>query len=324
MLISSQDAKIAGCVCAGLSLIILIIRVVASRIKQGSFDVSSIVCVTAIVVVTARIVVNQYVLSYGTSNDALYSKVQYFDSADLRTLKIGSVLALIARLLITTFYWLQTCLLLLFYSRIFEIRARWTTILIRICWMAIPLSYVAVVLATLLECYPFRLYWQVEPPPGKCIRAYIQLLTQGISNIVLDLMLLAISCPLIAIRHRTLSETLRVGALFCLGFFCMIVTAVRIGYIYAEESYQPVRSFWASIQMLVSCFVANAPTIYGCIKLIRRRKSNQMVRRGSRPEVWLQLQVTNDSLPSSTVPVLGGPGTSSPTNSEKAWSRWIR
>ena len=285
MLVASQDANIAGWVCAALSLITLITRVIASRIKHGSFDASGIICFVAIVVVTARTVVNAFVLKLGTSND--FYEAGDFSAGDLRRVKTGSILALIARLLVTTIYceypmglmsknfafpyiclrrnkhiihrwrnWnndanitsclhigLQTCILLLFYSRIFEVRARWTTFLIRMCWGAIPLSYVAVVLTTFLECHPFKLYWQVEPPSGNCIRAYIQLLTQGISNIILDLILLAISCPLIAVRHRTIPETLRVGMLFCLGFFCMIVTAVRIRYIYADKSYQPVRSF---------------------------------------------------------------------------------
>lgn len=217
MQISSEDARVAGWVCAVLSLVILIIRIVAARINQGSFDISTVVCVAAIVAISARIAVNQLVLTYGTSNDALYGKSQYFNSDDLESLKIGSILALIARLLITTVYWLQNCLLLLFYSRIFEIRAPWTTTLIRISWVILPLTYMAVVLATFLECHPFHLYWQIDPKPGQCIRAYIQLLTQGVANIGLDLLLLAISYPLVSVRHRTISKNLRVATLYCLG-----------------------------------------------------------------------------------------------------------
>ncbi|EXJ89520.1 hypothetical protein A1O3_02587 [Capronia epimyces CBS 606.96] len=318
MLVSSEHARVAGWACAGISLFILIIRAALSRLHYGSFDTSTVICIAAIVVVSARLVVNQYVLNYGTSNDALYGEFQYFDSHDLDTLKVGSILALIARLLITTFYWLQNCLLLLFYSRILEIRARWTTILIRLCWTALPLTYIAVVLATFLECRPFKLYWQIDPTPGICIRAYIQLLTQGIANIVLDLILLAIAWPLVVVRHRSIRAKLRVGILCCLGFFCIVTTCVRIGYIYAEDSYQPVRSFWASVQMVVSCFVANAPTIYGCLKLITRRKSQQVVRRGSRPEVWLHLHVTNHGIGPWDVPVLTGNLTNLPTCPEKA------
>jgi len=312
MLVSSGEAEVAGWICAGLSMVILLVRVVAVTIKQGKIDISTIICIAAVLVVGARVGVNQFLLKYGTSNDALRDKSQYFDSHDLETLKTGSILALIARLLDTTFYWLQTCLLLLFYSRIFAVRARWCTVLIRIAWGALPLTYIAVVLATFLDCRPFKRYWQIDPSPGTCVKAYAQLLTQGIANIALDLVLLAISWPIVVARHRSLSEKLRVGALYCLGFFCIIVTCVRIAYIYANGSYQPVRTFWASIQMLVSCFVANAPTIYGSLTLIKRRKSQQSVRRCSRPDDWTQVQ--SMSTVSSNAPAVGMHLPSSPSN----------
>ena len=325
MLVSSEEAKVAGWVCAGLSLIILIVRIVAARVHYGSFDISTAVCVAAVAAIAARLAVNQFVLTFGTSNDALNGKNTYFNTKDLENLKIGSILTLIARLLITTVCWLQNCLLLLFYSRIFEIRAQWTTRLIRITWITIPLTYIVVILATFLECHPFHLYWQVDPNPGRCIKAYIQLLLQGISNIVLDVLLLAISYPLLAaMRRRGLSEQLRVGTLCCLGVFCIIITIVRIAYIYAESSYQPVRSFFASVQIVASCFVANVPTIYGCVRMIRRRKSEQMMRRGSRPEIWLQLQATNESTAPVNVPIAIMRETSTSSNaSEKTWSRWV-
>ncbi|KIX92600.1 uncharacterized protein Z520_11629 [Fonsecaea multimorphosa CBS 102226] len=323
MLISSEEAKVGGWVCAGVSVAILIVRIIAARIHYGSYDVSTAICVASLVAIVVRLIVNQYVLTYGTSNDALNSKSTYFDSKDHEDLKIGSILSLIARLLITSICWLQSCLLLLFYSRIFEIRAKWTTRLIRICWIAIPVTYIGVVLATFLECQPFHLYWQIKPNPGACIKAYIQLLLQGISNIVLDLLLLAISYPLLAaVRHRSLSEQVRVGTLCCLGVFCIVITLVRIAYIYAEESYQPVRSFFASVQIAGSCLVANVPTIYGCVRIIRRRRSHQTQRRGSRPEVWLQLQITNESNPNANVPIAMQENSSS-NASEKKWSRLI-
>jgi hypothetical protein len=321
-MVTSQDARITGWVCAGLSMVILLTRVAAARLRQGSFDVSTAVCAGALVVSIARLAVNQFVLSYGTSNDAIHGKTRYFDTDNFDKLKTGSILALVARMLITTFFWLQNCLLLLFYSQIFTFRPRWTTMLIRTCWIAMPITYIAVILSTLLECRPFRLYWQVQPDPGQCIRAYMQLLVQGVANIVLDILLLGISYPLVAVRHRSISETVRVGTLFTLGFFCIIVTCVRIAYIYEEDSYQPVRSLWASVQMLVSCFVANAPTIYGSLKLVSRTRSEQLARRSSRPEVWLALQSSREnSLPISNTPT-GRHDTETSTASEKCWSRW--
>lgn len=323
MLITSNEARYDGWVCAGLSLVILIIRVVTARIRHGAYDISTLLCLIAMAAIGGRLAANQYILSYGTANDALHSKSHYFDSHNLDKIKTGSVLALIVRLLDTTFYWLQISLLLLFYSRIFEVRTWWITTSIRTCWLTIALSYVAVVLATFLECRPFRLYWQIDPDPGRCVRAYVQVLTQAVSNIVLDLMLLAISSPLVLVRNRSLSEKFRLGLLYCLGFFCIVVTCVRIAYIFAEASYQPVRSFWASVQILVSTFVANVPTIYGCVKLIKRRRSEQTARRGSRPEIWLQVQASNDSSASSVVPLYNRRGRSSSRFFEKGWLRFI-
>lgn len=159
--------------------------------------------------------------------------------------------------------------------------------------------------------------------------AYAQLLAQGICNIILDLFLLAISWPLVAVRNRSLSQNLRVGTLFVIGFFCIITTALRIAYIYAEDSYQPVRSFWASVQMLVSSFVANAPTIYGCLQLVRRRKSDQRQRRASRPEAYSALDSPATSGPPAAMPAFQPASFSGDTQppmlrtDEKAWARHV-
>lgn len=51
-------------------------------------------------------------------------------------------------------------------------------------------------------------------------------------------------------------------------------------------SAQPTRSLWASVQMLVSTFVANAPTIYGDLRIIQKKKIEPLLRRQSRPELW--------------------------------------
>ncbi|ETN39369.1 uncharacterized protein HMPREF1541_05592 [Cyphellophora europaea CBS 101466] len=326
--IDSYNAKIANYVCSAVSLIILCGRLILTRHRDKKFDIASALTGTSILVLIVRVVVVYFYLYYGTSQDYFYSSTRdRFSSEDLSNIRTGSILALVSRFLITTFYWLQICLLLLFYGGMVR-EFHWVNT-IKACWLAIVVTYITVVLVTFLECTPFRLYWQVDPNPGKCVRAYAQLLTQGTCNIVLDLFLLAISYPLIAVRKRTLSQKLRVGSLFILGFFCIIVTCLRIAYIYAEDSYQPVRSFWASVQMLVSTFVANVPTIYGCFQLNRRRKSAQRQRRASRPELWTSLDspaASHSDVPQLPVLPERARTSESATRSsddEKAWSRHI-
>jgi hypothetical protein len=293
-MLSTEDAKLALWICAALSILILVVRLAICRYNRRPYDITTVICIASVLILVVRLVVVYLTLTRGTANDALRGDADYPNDADLEALKLGSICAVIARLLITTFYWLQICLLLIFYSQLVS-HVRWISIFIRVCWATIFATYAAVVLATFLECHPFRLYWQVRPPPGQCVRAYVQLFTQGISNIILDLMLLTVAIPVLKIKSWSPSDTVRIGILFGLGFFCIIITCLRIGYIYTEESLQPVRSFWASIQVLVSAFVVNAPTIYGCFKLIRRRTSEQMLRRASQPEVWVNLSETTSS-----------------------------
>ncbi|KAI0376939.1 hypothetical protein F5Y04DRAFT_194056 [Hypomontagnella monticulosa] len=267
----SDQAQHVGYACAALSILILTSRVVISRWRREPFDLSFLLVVLSIVVIVGRIITNNFYLQFGTANDALHDS-QFPEGKDSNSLKIGSILVLLARVLLTAALWLQICLLLQFYSRITS-GIIWADRLTKGTWITVVLTFVAVVLATFLECRPIDLYWQVDPDPGYCVRAYAQLLIQGLSNIVIDLLLLFIAYPLICLRKRSLSEYISLYTLFALGTFCIVITVIRVVLIFNEDSSQTTRSVWASVQMFVSCFVANAPTIYGSLRVARRKKS---------------------------------------------------
>lgn len=284
MMFTADQARHANYACAAVSLLILTTRLAVSRLRQRQLDLSFYLVIASILVVIARIVVVYYYLLYGTASDAI-AHADYFNTHDMSTVKTGSILSIVARILITASCWLQICLLLLFYSHIIS-GVRWIEHTIRITWVAIGTTFIAVVLATFLECRPFHLYWQVEPRPGSCVKGYIQILVQCISNIALDLLLLAISYPILFCKNRTWSQHARVAVLFILGTFCIIVTSLRLASIYANNSAQPSRSLWASVQMVVSTFVANVPTIYGDLQVTQRKKHEVDIRRASVPVRW--------------------------------------
>ncbi|KAI8960256.1 hypothetical protein F5Y11DRAFT_367541 [Daldinia sp. FL1419] len=269
----SNEAQDVGYVCAALSVVILASRLVVSRWRREPVDLSFVFVVLSILVIVGRIIANIFYLRFGTANDVLHD-THFPDHHDTSHLKIGSILILLARVLLTAALWLQICLLLLFYSKITS-GIIWTDRLTKTSWVAVTLTFIAVVLATFLECRPISLYWQIHPDPGYCVRAYIQLLIQGIANIIIDLLLLLIAYPLICLRKRTLSEYISLYSLFALGTFCIVITIIRVVLIFNEDSSQTTRSVWASVQILVSCFVANAPTIYGSLRVARRKKSGQ-------------------------------------------------
>jgi hypothetical protein len=285
-MITAKQAGDCNWACAALSLVILIIRLAVYRNRQNPFDVSPMLCVASILIVSIRIGVNYYLLKCGSANYQLSGSLASLNAHDYAVIKTGSILAIAGRLLITTYIWLQVSLLLLFYSRIVY-QERWVTNTIKFCWLTIFASYVAVVLTTCLECRPFKLYWLLKPHRDSCQHAYVQLFAQCIANIVLDLILLVICLPIVlSWRNRTVSQSLRLGLIVMLGTLCIIFTCIRLAYIYGTNSSQTARTFWASIQMLVSTFVANVPTIYGSVKLVQRRKSEKLARRASRPEAW--------------------------------------
>lgn len=53
---------------------------------------------------------------------------------------------------------------------------------IKAAYVLVGVSFIGVVVSSLLECRPFRLYWQVWPDPGNCVIAQVQLVTMGVLN----------------------------------------------------------------------------------------------------------------------------------------------
>ncbi|KAI1372452.1 hypothetical protein F4677DRAFT_449355 [Hypoxylon crocopeplum] len=306
----SQEAQNVGYACAALSVIILASRLLISRWRREPVDTSFFIVVLSMLVIIGRIITNILYLRFGTANEVLHGD-QFSDDIDSPRVKVGSILVLLARVLLTAALWLQICLLLLFYSRITS-GISWADRLTKIAWITVGATFVAIVLATFLECRPINLYWQVDPDPGTCVRAYVQLLIQGIANIVIDLLLLAIAYPLICLRKRSLSEYISLYTLFALGTFCIVVTVMRVVLTFNEDSSQTTRSVWASVQMFVSCFVANAPTIYGSLRVVRRKRSGQRsalgyangepLSRPSRPERESWMKMDEEIALTETVP----------------------
>ena len=275
--VSSRNAEIANWVCTALAMTVLLVRIGSIQYQLRRPDVSTYVAALSLTVLTARTICNYYILKYGTVGSL--DPEESITQAEYNKAATGSVLALAARVLITSFYWLQCVLLLLVYRRILS-DIRWVQITIRFCWVAIVTTWIAVVLTTFLECRPLNRYWQLTPDPGSCVRAYGQLLVQCISNISIDLILMAISIPLLRAQARVWPHNLQLGSIVILGTFCIIITSLRIVYTYQASSAQPARSLWASVQAVVSAFVANAPSIYGALIVLKRRKGTETGRSG--------------------------------------------
>lgn len=278
--LSASDAIVANWVCAALVGSFLITRLVVCHLRRPQHvDITFAIVTASLLIYIIRTFLNHYYLKYGTAGGYTPTKPYLTtDGGVPLEIRTGTILALLARLFVSTFYWLQCAILLLFYKRVLY-HLTWVRMMVRICWAIITSTYIAVALSTFLECRPFNLYWQVLPYRDTCMRAYIQLLVQCIANVVIDMALLIISSPLLTVRSRTTTQKLQVGALYIIGTFCIIINIIRTVSIFDKGSSQAVRSVWASIQAVVAAFVANAPSIYGGSVLYMRESSEASARR---------------------------------------------
>ncbi|TGJ85552.1 hypothetical protein E0Z10_g3230 [Xylaria hypoxylon] len=271
MIMSAGAVGPANYVNSALTLLVLTTRIILWKWRREPIDPSFVLVVVSVVVVIARIITNVYYLKLGNADD-VRKHADYFDESNLEYIKIGSILVLVARALVTVIIWLQVCILLILYSRI-TYGVNWVGWVVKITWATVAITFFAIIPLTFLECRPISLYWQITPPPGQCVRAYGQLLAQTIGNIVLDILLIIIAYPLLGIRKRTVAEHVTLWTLFAIGTFCIVISIIRIVSVRDSASEQRTRSLWASVQLFVSTFVANAPYIYGSIRAVRKKKS---------------------------------------------------
>lgn len=74
--------------------------------------------------------------------------------------------------------WLQKLVLLEFFRKLSK-GLSWDRKVRIVYWSFFAATYVVVQVVTFTECRPFRLYYQVDPDPGTCSRAVVQLLVLG-------------------------------------------------------------------------------------------------------------------------------------------------
>jgi hypothetical protein len=120
-------------------------------------------------------------------------------------------------------------------------------------------TFAAVCIAALAECQPFSHYWQVVPDPGaQCRQGYAYLVTLTVCNVFTDLLLVVFPVPIVAQSRLSLGRKTLLVMLFCLHLFTVVVAVYRVPTILREDGYQATRTMWASAEILMATFAANA------------------------------------------------------------------
>ncbi|KAL1621643.1 hypothetical protein SLS56_009113 [Neofusicoccum ribis] len=251
-----------------LAIAVMAVRLAMRKVRRQRFVLGDYLTMAAVVCAFVRLGMIHVVISWGTNN--MSPKLR--DSTDWTADEIfrretGSKLAVANRVFYNTYLWLQKLVLLDITRQLIK-GLHWEYMVLR-CFLAIfAATYITVQVVTFSECDPFHLYWQVLPDPGSCSQAQVQLLTLGILNIVTDAMLMALPVPIFFfLWKKPLLQRLHIASLFCLGFFIVAITVIRLPQNHNQAVSQVNRTTWASIELFVAAVAVNAPVLY----TLRRR-----------------------------------------------------
>ncbi|KAH7311966.1 hypothetical protein BKA65DRAFT_158184 [Rhexocercosporidium sp. MPI-PUGE-AT-0058] len=211
-------------------------------------------------------------------------------SRNASTSELSMKLLLPSRIFYALFLWCMKMCLLELYLRI----CRNLPVYRRVgLWIraSLYITFVVIVVVTLLECQPIKLMWNNDPAGAQCRSARLNLVTMGVANIITDIALIVFPISFLRQAGLDFSRFLRLGILFALGSLIIITTLVRLPLILRDDA-QAIRSMWASIEIACASFVANAPFFQAVIidlqlggahnKSIAERRQSQLANTSGR------------------------------------------
>ncbi|KAK0715667.1 hypothetical protein B0H67DRAFT_581256 [Lasiosphaeris hirsuta] len=248
-----------------ISVVVLICRLTARRLQKVRFDTGDYLALLGILVWGCFLGVVPGVILLGTNNMTSAARAALVPGSDeVARREMGSKLLLADRVMYISTLWVSKGIIWAFYASL--ITQFYSLRILRISSAGLVVTYIVTILTTLLECKPLRLYWQVIPDPGTCVRALIQLWCVGGLNIGTDLLLMGLLIPVLVRVQLPWYKKLGLSFLFCMGTFLVAITAVRIAMTVSQSHSQLVRSLWGTAEMLCATCVANAPAFYASIR----------------------------------------------------------
>jgi hypothetical protein len=159
--------------------------------------------------------------------------------------------------------WLLKLVTLEFFDRLVGLSGKNRyTMLLHFMRGTLAVTFIAVVISNLAECQPFAHYWQVSPDPGpQCRQAYAHLITTTVCNVLTDLLLVVFPVPIVVKSRIPLGRKTLLVMLFCLHLFTVVIAIYRVPEILKSGGYQTTRTMWASGEVFMATFAANALTI---------------------------------------------------------------
>ncbi|KAK4032339.1 hypothetical protein C8A01DRAFT_41219 [Parachaetomium inaequale] len=242
--------------------IIIILRLLGRYIRVETLFGEDKIAAAVLIPLLLRMALIHPVLLYGTNN-VLVDDAHPLTETEIHHSSITSRLVLVSRILHPAILWLFKEVTVSFFDRLVGLSGKNRyTLLLRLTRISLAATFLAVVVADLAECQPFDHYWQVAPDPGgQCRQGYAYLITVTACNVVTDLLLVVFPVPIVVKSRLSVGRKTLLVMLFCLHLFTVAVAVYRVPEILREGGYQATRTMWASAEILMATFAANALTI---------------------------------------------------------------
>ncbi|GKZ38700.1 hypothetical protein AbraIFM66950_011069 [Aspergillus brasiliensis] len=137
---------------------------------------------------------------------------------------------------------------------------------IRIAYIAIAVTYIAVILSILVGCHPIQKNWQINPNPGNYCQpavSHIDVYVTVFLNVATDLYLISIPTPILFKARLPWREKLELLVLFSGGIFVMACGILRcVLIVTAGANGASQAGSWACRETFVAVIIGNAPMIY--------------------------------------------------------------
>lgn len=179
---------------------------------------------------------------------------------------LGSKIQLAGWSVYGTLLWSLKGSLLVLYSRLTAGLDRHYGIRIRVGYVFVVVSYLAVIMNLMLGCRPFHRYWQIDPDPGNVCQPAVANEIVWIYyafNVTTDIYLLTIPLPMLFISTMKLWRKIGLMLLFSGGTLVIVCATVRCVIIYTNpiEGAQNAGS-WAVRETFVATVTTNLPIVY--------------------------------------------------------------
>ncbi|PMD49431.1 uncharacterized protein K444DRAFT_299858 [Hyaloscypha bicolor E] len=182
-------------------------------------------------------------------------------SADIRPVVLGSQSLLLSRIFYVSYLWtLKGCLLIYCYLRL-PLRTK-EVLTIKIAAGGLAASWIACMISFFTECIPVQLYWQIQIDPPECTRAIAAVIATEATNILTDLILMAIPLPILLRPVPPRQELVPLCALYFGGILVIIASFVRVASVLTNLLGQH-ELIWGQIECLLATVVVNAPVLHG-------------------------------------------------------------